>query len=189
MCLQVLTASMPVTLGLALACTVIQAAVTYARPGSAVLSHRFHVAQLVFGALALAVLSIAFVSWTWRVAVALRSKRSWGLQRRRAAQLAGVRALVMLVIIAAYMVSHADLLATPEHFCHEPVLLRVSVLVRWTGWNTMLLLTVAGARATMPNRSLAWASTALAEIVLWCTLQGALLGVLLVCLLGSRTLL
>ena len=119
-----------------------------------VLRHQYFIAHAVITAVLTLSLAAVFARWTFRVAVARRLQRVWSTQQRHALGTAACKAACMLAILVSDMVVTGSILSRPEYFCNMPAALTAAQVVRWTGWNTLVLALTLDSSAP-----LLWAST------------------------------
>ena len=147
---------MKIVTALSLAVIVIITVLKEAHLGSAnkfVLNRSYHASMVALGITLLCLVDAFAAEWLRRLLISRRLRKTWSLRRTRAIQSAFARGVVMNVIIISYIFSNAMVLADSEHYCRSPTSVRVSQLVRWSGWNTLLLLLVVDGHGVMLHKT------------------------------------
>jgi hypothetical protein len=111
----------------------------------------FHVFHVTFGTTLFLALNYFVAVYVWRLVVAIRSKKQWSLRRKRAVHFALSRALLMDAMLVTYITQNALVLSKSSWFCRAPLALTLLSLLRWLGWNTMLLMLAIDGHGPVPH--------------------------------------
>jgi hypothetical protein len=111
----------------------------------------WHIFQVTFGATLFLVLNFFLVSYLRRLFIAVRSKKQWSLRRKRAVQMSLSRGLLMDAMLVTYIMQNALVLSNSAWFCRAPLAQSVLSLLRWLGWNTMLLMLAIDGHGPLPH--------------------------------------
>jgi hypothetical protein len=101
--------------------------------------HQFHI---VFGVILLVLVDVFGGMWLYNLLRSVAAKRKWSARRRTASQKVAVRGVIMNAILISYIVTNSLVLSDSKSFCETTAALKISQFVRWTGWNSMLLILV-----------------------------------------------
>ena len=115
-----------------------------------VLNRAFFIFRIAFAAAMLILVNYFFGAWLWRLAVALRTNKTWTRRKRIPVIWAAWRACTLNVIIICYATCGIAILARPSYFCRMPAFLTAVLAAGWMAVNVMLLLLVIGGHGPVP---------------------------------------
>jgi hypothetical protein len=151
--MQVVTASMKVVAFVCVTAIVVLAALKLSAKAqhSFVLNKKYHITNVVIGAVATGALVAMASMYVWRIRESLRAGRVWTRRRIEAVRVTSLRAVIMTTVAGAYTAGHAVVLADPHAVCDARAAAWLGA-VRWIGWNTLLFTLIFDAHGLVPRR-------------------------------------